>query len=341
MARKTAGLEKKFPIVISQDVSPKQPFPAVDLVAKHFAQKEGVAHLQHRQGPPPGPEARKFLSYYRIADHYGWFLAQVFECMQYERVVIVEEDMEFSPDFFEYFEAMKDLVDHDENLLAVSSWNDNGQKRYVKDPDKLFRSDFFPGLGWMMRRALWDELGPIWPTGFWDDWLRREDVRKGRHCIFPEVPRNQNFGRIGASGGLFFDKFIKPVEMNRNFVRFTEKDVSYLTEGIYDSALKLELEEAQEAPNMQEAMRAKGPAKVLYRTQQEYERLAMALGIMPEWKSGIPRGAYKGTVVVRFAEATIYLTPHSTFQKPKDHGEGTTFTTGDGQVVHAAGARTP
>jgi hypothetical protein len=35
---------------------------------------------------------------------------------------------------------------------AISAWNDNGQKRFVKDEKYLYRSDFFPGLGWMMPR---------------------------------------------------------------------------------------------------------------------------------------------------------------------------------------------
>lgn len=29
--------------------------------------------------------------------------------------------------------------------------------------DLLYRSDFFPGLGWMMTREIWAELGPKWP----------------------------------------------------------------------------------------------------------------------------------------------------------------------------------
>ena len=35
---------------------------------------------------------------------------------------------------------------------AASAWNDNGIKSLVKDPRALYRSDFFPGLGWMLSR---------------------------------------------------------------------------------------------------------------------------------------------------------------------------------------------
>ena len=31
------------------------------------------------------------------------------------------------------------------------------QKQFVKDTRRLFRTDFFPGLGWMLRRQLWEQ----------------------------------------------------------------------------------------------------------------------------------------------------------------------------------------
>ena len=46
---------------------------------------------------------------------------------------------------------------------CVSSWNDNGLRRYAWDNKKMFRTSYFPGLGWMLRKELWDELGPKWP----------------------------------------------------------------------------------------------------------------------------------------------------------------------------------
>ena len=58
---------------------------------------------------------------------------------------MLEEDLEIAPDFFDYFAATAPLLDDPtENLLGVSAWNDNGQEGHVKDPTKLYRSDFFP-----------------------------------------------------------------------------------------------------------------------------------------------------------------------------------------------------
>lgn len=47
---------------------------------------------------------------------------------------------------------MADLHFVDVMLAAASAWNDNGIKGLVKDNTAVMRSDFFPGLGWMMSR---------------------------------------------------------------------------------------------------------------------------------------------------------------------------------------------
>ena len=35
--------------------------------------------------------------------------------------------MQLSPDFFTYFEAAAPILDADDSLMCVSSWNDHGQ----------------------------------------------------------------------------------------------------------------------------------------------------------------------------------------------------------------------
>jgi hypothetical protein len=42
----------------------------------------------------------------------------------------------------------------------------------VSDASAIYRSSFFPGLGWMLTSEVWQELGPKWPQAYWDDWLR-------------------------------------------------------------------------------------------------------------------------------------------------------------------------
>lgn len=66
--------------------------------------------------------------------------------------------MELAPDFFSYFQATSALLDIDSSLFCVSSWNDHGQSQFVQNETQLYRSDFFPGLGWMMVSSTWKDV---------------------------------------------------------------------------------------------------------------------------------------------------------------------------------------
>ena len=65
----------------------------------------------------------------------------------------------------------------------------------------MVRTDFFPGLGWMLPRRVWDEVAAAWPQAYWDDWIREPLRRQGRQFIRPEVCRTYHFGRkVGGRG---------------------------------------------------------------------------------------------------------------------------------------------
>lgn len=51
------------------------------------------------------------IAYYRISNHYKFVLMQLFDCFQYEKVLLVEDDMLFAPDFFSYFDATSKLLE--------------------------------------------------------------------------------------------------------------------------------------------------------------------------------------------------------------------------------------
>ncbi|KAI3416850.1 hypothetical protein GPALN_003778 [Globodera pallida] len=75
---------------------------------------------------------------------------------------------------------------------SIIDWT-NGQ-------DKLWRTDFFPGLGWMLVAETWRELAEKWPDVYWDDWLRRPDTRKNRVCIRPEQSRTLHNLQVAGKG---------------------------------------------------------------------------------------------------------------------------------------------
>ncbi len=64
-------------------------------------------HIQHwpRAAEPP-PSARNLASYYYIAEHYRFALTRVFDVLKFDQAVLLEDDMEISPDFFSFFSAL-------------------------------------------------------------------------------------------------------------------------------------------------------------------------------------------------------------------------------------------
>uniref|UniRef100_H3C6A3 Alpha-1,3-mannosyl-glycoprotein 2-beta-N-acetylglucosaminyltransferase n=1 Tax=Tetraodon nigroviridis TaxID=99883 RepID=H3C6A3_TETNG len=133
------------PIIISQDCGHAETARVIGSYGDqvmHISQPD-LSDIRVR------PEHRKFQGYYKIARHYRWALNQVFGVLAYATVVIVEDDLEVAPDFFEYFRALYPVLRADPSLWCVSAWNDNGRDALVDPgrPDLLHRTDFFPGAG--------------------------------------------------------------------------------------------------------------------------------------------------------------------------------------------------
>lgn len=119
------------PVVISQDGSQARVRSVVEEFQRAMARDDPdaiVVHLRHEQSQNPGE-----TGYHKLAQHYGWALEQIFTALSShapalgpaykpERVIILEEDLEIAPDFFDYFAATAPLLDDpSENLLAVSA----------------------------------------------------------------------------------------------------------------------------------------------------------------------------------------------------------------------------
>ncbi|KAJ8290158.1 hypothetical protein GJAV_G00009400 [Gymnothorax javanicus] len=240
----------------------------------------------------------------------------VFNTLSYSTVVIVEDDLEVAPDFYEYFRALYPVLCSDPTLWCVSAWNDNGREGLV-DPGKaglLYRTDFFPGLGWMLMKDLWTELEPKWPATFWDDWMRQPEQRRDRSCIRPEISRTLTFGRKGVSLGQFFDQYLRYIKLNTEFVPFTKRDLSYLIRGTYDRAFE---KEVYSAPLVKPedlkggALQGTGPFRVQYSSKDSFKVLARSLGVMDDLKSGVPRAGYRGVVSFLSHGRRVYLAPPS------------------------------
>ncbi|CAL1611686.1 unnamed protein product [Knipowitschia caucasica] len=299
-----------FPIIVSQDCGHE------DTAAVIQSYGSRVTHLKQPELGlvPVSPDHKKFQGYYKISRHYHWALDQVFRIMGHSAVVIVEDDLEVAPDFFEYFLALHPVLTSDPSLWCVSAWNDNGREGWV-DPAQaslLYRTDFFPGLGWMMLRRLWDELEPKWPPSFWDDWMRQPQQRRGRACVRPEISRTMTFGRHGVSLGQFYDKYLKFIKLNSEFVPFTKLDLSYLQEEAYQVAFD---QQVYSAPLVsyedlkQMKLQGPGPFRLQYSSKEAFKVMAKNLGVMEDLKSGVPRAGYRGVVTFFSRGQRVYLAP--------------------------------
>lgn len=197
--------------------------------------------------------------------------------------------------------------------------------------ETLYRSDFFPGLGWMLTKDLWNELQPKWPKAFWDDWIRQPAQRKDRACIRPEISRTKTFGKIGVSkwvdvvvfekwthlffvsfsfSGLFYEKHLKFIKLNQQFVPFSQKNLTYLLRvcsglklpNIVSDWITIVIFHFQEnydvhylkivysspvltVPELvQGKLKEESSVRVTYRSKDQYKKTAKTLGLMDDFK---------------------------------------------------------
>jgi len=303
----------KFPIVVSQDCGHAE----TEQVIRSYGDEITYIQQPDQSSITDVPKKeRKFQGYFKIARHYGWALNHVFREMKYDQVIIVEDDLEVAPDFYQFFESTLPILKADPTLWCVSAWNDNGKKDLVdsKTPELLYRTDFFGGLGWMMTKELWiNEIGPKWPKSYWDDWMRQPVQRRGRACIRPEISRTKTFGKIGVSNGLFFDKHLKFIELNEDPVDFLHKNLTYLLKPNYDIMQDQILNHSPVVSLVDlknGLVKNHESVKVIYHTKEIFKKTARALGIMDDFKSGVPRMAYKGVVSTMYKGQRVYVAPN-------------------------------
>ncbi|VDN50917.1 unnamed protein product [Dracunculus medinensis] len=280
----------KFPIIVSQDCDDK----LVTNVVKSYG--NSVNYIKHLSGEKVNISTaaghRRYLTYYRIARHYRLGLTYVFDHLKYSSVIITEDDLDIAPDFFNYFSATRYLLDRDPSLFCISAWNDNGKLNLIdkEAAEVLYRSDFFPGLGWMMSSDLWKELGPIWPSGFWDDWIRDPLRRKDRACIRPEISRTgmTKEGQDGASNGLFFNKHLARIAINQYPVDFTAENLDYLLKENYDKVFLERVYSAEVITTLYlsktKLLKRNNEYRIEYSTIIDYLFIAEKLQIMRDFK---------------------------------------------------------
>jgi len=279
---------------------------------------DGTAyHMCHEHDPNAANIAQRYkyagksaIGYVRIAQHYGWAMRQVFDDFKFNQAIFLEEDMEISSDFFSYFGAMLPLLRQDPMLYCVSAWNDNGYANLVMDSRAVYRTEFFPGLGWMMERSLWDEIRDRFAVAFWDEFMRRPDVRKNRHCIRPEISRSFTFGEEGTSAGQFFKTHLSKIKLNDEPVDWETENLQFLsTPESFDRYLTHRMQQARRV-DLGDVDSEAHPGVALrleYDDKTQYKKIANKFGLMQDEKEGVRRMAYRGCIPLAWSGSRVFL----------------------------------
>ncbi|XP_003737212.1 alpha-1,3-mannosyl-glycoprotein 2-beta-N-acetylglucosaminyltransferase-like [Galendromus occidentalis] len=298
--------QRQFPITVSLDCE-HEPTEAI-------AKKFNVSYIEQpdQSKLTHGHASFNIEGYHRLSRHYRWALDQMVNVRHKESrsLIILEDDLNVSKDLFSYFSALSELMEKDKTLLCVSGYNDNGKTESIdaSDPCRLWRSEFFPGLGWMTTSAIVRELLAKWPAVFWDDWLRQSTQRKGRNCIRPEVSKTTTFGKEGVSSGQFFDLHLATVQLNKVDCQYGPKEIEAITAKAFDHRFRDEVLAAKKLSSESLSEIDPGLAvKVICDSLEEWKNITTLLNIMPDIRSGVARNAFKNVVPTFFRGSRVYI----------------------------------
>ncbi|KAL7641488.1 UNVERIFIED_CONTAM: hypothetical protein RMT77_007359 [Armadillidium vulgare] len=124
------------------------------------------------------------------------FVASNFNSSIY--TIILEEDVEVSPDFFTYMSQTIPLLNIDSTLYCVTGFTINGKYGMALDPSIIRRADVQVGWGYALTLefiklilSLWWKKAP--KRALYDSWIRHY-IKGDRECIYPEMSRTLHFG---------------------------------------------------------------------------------------------------------------------------------------------------
>ncbi|PAA88898.1 hypothetical protein BOX15_Mlig001922g5 [Macrostomum lignano] len=106
-------------------------------------------------------------------------------------VILLEGDVDSSPDLVEFFNRTLPLMRRDPNLFCIGAWNDQSFTHTSQEPGLLLRTQQVPLKAVAIRRTTWEsQLNEQWPEGPIDlaSWLGRV-MGPRRYCLRPALSR--------------------------------------------------------------------------------------------------------------------------------------------------------
>ncbi|XP_053650593.1 uncharacterized protein [Cherax quadricarinatus] len=122
-------------------------------------------------------------------------------------VILLDEDIEVSPDFFSFMSQTLWLLKVDPSLYCINAHSAGGVEGLAHDERRVLRGAVQVEWGYSVTLEFVREALSVWEattspnTLYYDFWLYI-NVRRGRECLFPEVSRTLHFG-MGVNTNAF------------------------------------------------------------------------------------------------------------------------------------------
>ncbi|KAK2188800.1 hypothetical protein NP493_121g04006 [Ridgeia piscesae] len=166
-----------------------------------------------------------------------------------QHVIVLEEEVIVSVDLLYFFGQTLAAVEADKTLIGISGWNDNGYEGLSTLPNVAYRSETFPGIGFLLKRTFYDEnmknkMTECCGTRAWHGWFKGQLA--GREMIVPDVSRAYRRPYEGLSDEAAFltELFNRPRVTNTNGRPLLD-NADQLTSDKYEAALETLLKDAR------------------------------------------------------------------------------------------------
>ncbi|XP_066956986.1 protein O-linked-mannose beta-1,2-N-acetylglucosaminyltransferase 1-like [Macrobrachium rosenbergii] len=207
----TAGVRHQYlyhslsTILSAAGVHPNNILVALGDAPKPTRELLGLLGMKYTILPTYGDGNKKLFRYYKNV--FQLILARFPKA---QNVIIIDEDVEVSPDFFSFMSQTMWLLQHEPTLYCI---NGLGRPQGVAyNSSKVLRGEAQVSWGYAISITFVQEALSIWlqaPDDLgsqYDFWLYLH-VAKGRECVFPEVSRSRHYGTGINTDGFITEKY--------------------------------------------------------------------------------------------------------------------------------------
>ncbi|KAG0716899.1 Protein O-linked-mannose beta-1,2-N-acetylglucosaminyltransferase 1 [Chionoecetes opilio] len=190
-------------VLTAQGVEPQNLLVVLGDTSQSVTELLQLLNVAYVTLPVGGGTNRQLFQFYRDVFQ---LIAEKFSDAPY--VILLDEDVEISPDFFSFMSQTLPLLQADSTLCCVNGHAAEGFLGLAHDDSRVFRGSVQVEWGYGVTLGFVREALSLWKTTgqntlLYDFWLYI-NVEKYRECIFPEVSRTRHYGM-----GVNTDSYLK------------------------------------------------------------------------------------------------------------------------------------